>query len=106
MQSVFKHEYQSFLCCAQYPEDLWRCGNPIFFGADEPEEETDIDENGLPIFWRAPFPGLPFTANRFDGDGNPLEACTPSIAGSAATSHTAALAALLAAAAALASMLV
>mgnify|MGYP005991030367 CR=1 FL=1 len=68
----------------QYDEDMWRCGDPQYFGGDGPEEEVDLTADGRPLFWRAPFPGAPFRSNDFDGDGAPLPVCTPSIDGAGA----------------------
>jgi len=65
----------------QYDEDMWRCGDPQYFGGDGPEPEVDLTEDGRPLFWRAPFPGSPFRDNSFDGDGVSLPVCTPSIDG-------------------------
>ncbi len=69
----------------QYDEDMWRCGDPQFFGGDGPEPEVDLTADGRPLFWRAPFPGAPFRPNMYDGEGAELPVCTPSIDGAGAT---------------------
>ncbi|KAA0177062.1 hypothetical protein FNF27_01392 [Cafeteria roenbergensis] len=69
----------------RYSEDLWRCYEPSFYGGKAPEEDKDVDKDGLPVYWRAPFPGQPFRANSFDENGDPIAVCTPSILNGAAT---------------------
>jgi hypothetical protein len=39
---------------------------------------------GLPLYWRAPYPGQPFRPNQFDANSNPIVVCTPSIKNGAA----------------------
>lgn len=70
---------ENFFKSCRYSKDMYRCGNPQYYGGDEPESGDDVDENGIPIYWRAQFPGQPFKTNEFDGDDNPIVVCTPSI---------------------------
>lgn len=78
----------------QYPEDMWRCYDPRFYGGKAPEEDRDVDQDGLPIYWRAPFPGQPFRDNAFDENREPVTVCTPSLR-NAAPSTTSVIGALL-----------
>lgn len=60
-----------------------RCGNVKYFGADGPEGENELDQNGNPTFWRAHYPGSPFRNLERDSSGDLLGVCTPSIEGGA-----------------------
>ena len=74
---------KSFFRACRYPyssnanESMWRCGPAAYYGSDEGETYLTLDTKGLPIFHRAPFPGLPFASNAPD-------ACTPGVPGGAA----------------------
>jgi hypothetical protein len=74
---------ENFFRACGYAKDMWRCGDPRYFGGDGPEDAKDLDANGFPTYWRAMFPGAPFRLNRFDEDGAPVAVCTPSIEGAA-----------------------
>ncbi|KAF1787760.1 Frizzled domain [Phytophthora cactorum] len=51
---------ENFMTACQYSSDLWRCG--------------------IPIYYRAPYPGSPFKDNAADPDTDkPLVVCTPSL---------------------------
>lgn len=63
---------------------MWRCGDPQFYGGEEPEADDVLDDDGLPIYWRAMLPGQPFRDNEFDEEDNPIPVCTPSIKNAAA----------------------
>ena len=65
---------------------MWRCGAVEYFGADAPEEEIDLDEYGVPTFWRAPMIGAPFRDLEFDENEDPIAVCTPSTPGRAESS--------------------
>lgn len=84
---------ENFFKACNYPKAMWRCGNPAYFGGEAPEPADVIDENGVPVYFRAPFPGLPFTANQIEGDGyTELPVCTPAIPGGAAAARLSELA--------------
>lgn len=93
---------ESFFRACRYPKadaqgnlsnGMWRCGAEQYDGGYTAEVSTQLDSAGLPIYQRAPFPGLPYSSSA-------PGACTPGVAGGAASAALAA-AALAAAAAAL-----
>jgi hypothetical protein len=74
---------------------MWRCGEERFSGGYIAEVSQQKDSKGAPIYYRAPFPGLPFASNA-------PGACTPGVPGAAGGSAALAAAALGAAVALLA----
>lgn len=74
-RSVCENSFES----CNYDKEMWRCGPPEYYGGASPELDDVLDANGLPVYWRAQFPGQPFRDNAFDEDGNALAVCTPSI---------------------------
>jgi hypothetical protein len=90
---------ENYFRSCRYPEEMWRCYEPRFYGGKAPEEDKDLDADGLPIYWRAQFIGQPFRSNLFDTSNDPLAVCTPSLKNSAsvpAVATTVALALLVA----------
>jgi len=85
---------ENYFRSCRYPEEMWRCYEPSFYGGKSPEEDVDVDEDGLPIYWRAPFPGQPYRENEFDESGGAVAVCTPSLlnGGEGAAAHAAVLA--------------
>jgi hypothetical protein len=70
---------ENYFRSCRYADDLWRCYEPSFYGGRVPEEDLDVDADGLPIYWRAQFPGQPFRDNQFDINNDPVAVCTPSL---------------------------
>lgn len=95
----------NFFRACKYTADMERCYEPAFYGGKEAESDALVDDNGLPIYLRAFFPGTPFRKNGFTLDGAPLPICTPSIRDSAGAAGLHLLAAALAALAVLAPVL-
>lgn len=92
---------ENFFTACGYPKILWRCYEPMYYGAKTPEglnNDQSFDPEGAAIFLRAPFPGLPFQDNDFvrDSEGRyttvSLPVCTPGIDGGAAAQRIAAAA--------------
>ncbi len=85
----------NFFKACDYPPAMFRCGSVEFFGGDAPETSLLLNAtNGGPLYFRAPWPGAPFTDNK-----GALPVCTPGLA-SAARAPAVAAAALAALAAA------
>lgn len=76
---------ENFFDACEYDSDMWRCGDPAFYGGAEPEVDDILDEEGLPIYWRTQFPGQPFRDYLADDEDNPIPVCTPSLKGAAAS---------------------
>ena len=75
---------ENYMNACGYQKDLWRCGDPRFLGAADPEVPEQDDASGeYTITWRAPFPGAPFKDNEFDRSDPdnpvPIVVCTPSV---------------------------
>jgi len=70
---------ENFFDACEYDSELWRCGDPIFYGGAEAEVDDVLDDDGLPIYWRTMLPGQPFRDNEVDEEDNPIVVCTPSI---------------------------
>jgi hypothetical protein len=73
---------------------LWRCGPAKYLGGEGVEAMFAVTGDGLPVYQRAWWPGLPFADNEPGG-------CTPGVPGGAAASAPSAAALALAAAVAL-----
>jgi len=95
---------ENFFQACRYPKSdasgnmsmgMWRCGQEQYDGGYLAEVAQVLDSSGLPIYKRAPFPGLPFASNA-------PGACTPGVPGAAGSAGLAAAAALGAAVALLA----
>jgi hypothetical protein len=75
---------ENYMNACGYQSDLWRCGDPRFHGAEEPEvPEQDESTGQYDITWRTMFPGAPFKDNEFDRSDPeqpvPIVVCTPSV---------------------------
>lgn len=77
---------ENFVRACKYSADMSRCYNYENFGGKEVEPDTLVDDQGLPIYLRAWFPGQPFHDNQFGSGESVLPVCTPSIPGGAAGS--------------------
>jgi hypothetical protein len=76
---------QNFFQACNYPSVMERCYAPEYYGGEEAEADTLVDDQGLPIYLRAFFPGTPFRENQFFEDDSPQLICTPSIKDGAGT---------------------
>ncbi len=93
-----KSTCESFFRACRYPAGdlgnmstgMWRCGPAEWSGGYSSEVYTSLDANGMPVYARAPFPGLPFDASNAPGG------CTPGVAGGSSTAALSAAAAIFA----------
>jgi hypothetical protein len=83
----------NFFKICNFPKEMNRCGPAKYLGGSDVEPMFEVDAEGLPVYQRDWWPGLPFADNQPDG-------CTPGIPGGAAATAPGALALALAAAAA------
>jgi len=86
---------ENYFKACNFPVEMARCGPAKYLGGSSVEPMFEVDDDGLPVYQRAWWPGLPFAD--FEPGG-----CTPGIPGGAAASAPSALALSLAAALALA----
>ncbi len=76
---------ENFFKACNFDPSMWRCGPAKYLGGSGVEPMFETDGEGLPVYQRDWWPGLPFADNQPDG-------CTPGVAGGAAAAAPGALA--------------